>query len=211
MGMRLTASEIAARLVAQSGHSEHAGHETVELMVHPGRSSDDAQSGLFCRSPARARSGGAAVRRIRAAAPAGPGVLPPTAPPQDDCRPNLLLYGKLMPGTGNAETARRYAAAWTTQANVRFRPLPADESPAGLAREAIRLQEMACRERLDLAVGIHLLRAGRLLAAAFAGDATAPLATGCSPAVPMPTPISMSPNDARRCARRSVMPISCSA
>ena len=43
-----------------------------------------------------------------------------------------------MPGTGNAETARRYAAAWAAQAHVRFRPLPADESPAGLARVAAR-------------------------------------------------------------------------
>lgn len=180
MGTRLTASAIAARLAAQSGHSEHAGHETVELMVHPGHRSDDAQSGPFCRSPARAHEAAVLQSAEFATARAGwaLGSYRELRRPQDDRRPNLLLYGKLMPGTGNAETARRYAAAWAMQANVRFRPLPADESPAGLAREAIRLQEMARRERLDLAVGIHLLRAGRLLAAAFACDATAPLAYG---------------------------------
>lgn len=177
MGTRLTAREIAARLAALSEHSEH---DSVELMVHPGHSSDEAELGDFCRSPAREHEATVLQSAEFAAARAGWTLASyrELRRPQDDGRPNLLLYGKLMPGTGNAETARRYAAAWAAQVNVRFRALPADESPAGLAREAIRLQEMARRERLDLAVGIHLLRAGRVLAAAFAGDATLPLAYG---------------------------------
>lgn len=177
MGTRLTASDMAARLAALAPHS---GHDSVELMVHPGRSSDEAELGDFCRSPAREHEATILQSAEFAAARAGWTLTSyrKLRRPQDDGRPNLLLYGKLMPGTGNAETARRYAAAWATQANVRFRPLPTDESPAGLAREAIRLQEMAHRERLDLAVGIHLLRAGRPLAAAFSGEVSAPLAYG---------------------------------
>lgn len=177
MGMRLTAGAMAARLAALS---EHSGHDAVELMVHPGRSSDEASLGPFCRSPARAHEAALLQSAEFAAARAGWTLASyrELHRPQGDGRPNLLLYGKLMPGTGNAETARRYAAAWAAQADVRFRPLPADESPFGLAREAIRLQEMARRERLDFAIGIHLLRAGRLLKAAFASEATVPLGYG---------------------------------
>ncbi len=174
MGMRLTANGMASRLATLTGHG------AVELMVHPGRSTDDLQSSPFCRSPARAHEAALLKSAGFAAARAGWTLASyrELRRPQEDGRPNLLLYGKLMPGTGNAETARRYAAAWAAQAHVRFRPLPADESPAGLAREAIRLQELARRERLDVAIGIHLLRAGRPLAAAFASDASPPLAYG---------------------------------
>ncbi|TXG94973.1 MAG: ChbG/HpnK family deacetylase, partial [Rhodocyclaceae bacterium] len=174
MGMRLTANGMASRLATLTGHG------AVELMVHPGRSTDDLQFGPFCRSPARAHEAALLQSAGFAAARAGWTLASyrELRRPQEDGRPNLLLYGKLMPGTGNAETARRYAAAWAAQANVRFRPLPTDESPAGLAREAIRLQELARRERLDVAIGIHLLRAGRPLAAAFATDTAAPLAYG---------------------------------
>ncbi len=98
---------------------------------------------------------------------------------QDDQRPTLLIYGKLTPATGNAETARRYAAAWSPQAEIRFRPTPNDiASPPALAREARRLQEFAWRERLDIAFGIHLYRAGAPLAAAFASADAPPLPFG---------------------------------
>jgi predicted glycoside hydrolase/deacetylase ChbG (UPF0249 family)/glycosyltransferase involved in cell wall biosynthesis len=174
MGIRLTAGGVAAQLAALTGY------DAVELMVHPGRRTDDPELGPFCRSPGRAHEAEQLQSAEFAAARAGWTLTSyrELRRPQADGRPSLLLYGKLTPGTGNAETARRYAAAWAAQAHVRFRPLPIDESPARLAREVARLQEMAHRERLDLAVGIHLLRAGRPLAAAFAGDAAAPLAYG---------------------------------
>ena len=175
MGSRLTPTRVGKLLAALPERC------TAELMAHPGQHTDDADSSAFCRAPARAHEAAALQSAEFAAARAGWKLasyrdLRRPAPDGDaGTRPNLLIYGKLTPATGNAETARRYAEAWRDKANVRFRPLPADDAPASLAREVRRLREFAWRERLDLALGIHLYRAGGPLAAAFSGDSASPL------------------------------------
>ncbi len=174
MGTRLSAAGIRAQLAALPAGT------SVELMVHPGRCAEHPDAGAFCRSPARAREASVLQSAEFRALHAGRMLASyrELCRPDDDGRPTLLIYGKLTPATGNAETARRYAEAWRDRANVRFRALPPLDTPAQLAREARRLQETAHRERLDLALGIHLYRAGTPLAAAFADAATTPLAYG---------------------------------
>ncbi len=168
MGTRLSAAGIGAQLAALPAAA------SVELMVHPGRRADHPEAGAFCRSPARAHEAAVLQSAEFRALHAGRELASyrELCRPDDDGRPTLLIYGKLTPATGNAETARRYAEAWREQATVRFRALPPLDSPAQLAREAKRLQETARRERLDLALGIHLYRAGTPLAAAFGDTAT---------------------------------------
>ncbi|HEX5802273.1 MAG TPA: ChbG/HpnK family deacetylase [Azospira sp.] len=172
MGRRLQAEAMAAALRALDDEFRPTPAQplTVELMVHPGHPAS-AEAGDFCRSPARAHE--MAVLRSAAwrEAIAGwqPGSFHELPRPGAGERPTILIYGKLTPATGNAETARRYAAAWSASADVRRRPLLADPAdPAALAREVRRLRELAAREALDLAFGIHLYRAGAPLAAAFA-------------------------------------------
>lgn len=171
MGHRLQADSI-AQVLAGIASNDPRG-TWVELMVHPGLPATDPQSSEFCRSPARAHEmamlqSPAWQQAIAGWTRASYRDLPR---PQQNDRPTLLIYGKLTPATGNAETARRYATAWENQANIRFRPLPThSENPAALALECRRLQELAQRERLTLAFGIHILRAGQPLAKAFAAD-----------------------------------------
>jgi predicted glycoside hydrolase/deacetylase ChbG (UPF0249 family)/glycosyltransferase involved in cell wall biosynthesis len=182
MGYRLQAASIAAALAELD--RQHAPTPAkplwLELMVHPGIPAADSTRGEFCRSPARAHEMTVLQSEDWRAATANWEAasfreLPrPLADARQPSRPSILIYGKLTPATGNAETARRYAAAWSELAEVRFRPAPADiESPPALAREAQRLQELAARERLDLAFGIHLYRAGKPLTAAFGTRADA--------------------------------------
>lgn len=169
MGRRLSAAALGARL-------DEIGEATVELMVHPGIASGAQSHGAFCRDAGRDHErtvlqsaawrhalNGWALTSFRD--------LPRR---EHDGRPTLLIYGKLTPATGNAETARRMAEAWHDRANVRFRPLLPDSG-----NEAQRLQSLAAREGLDLAVGIHVLRAGAPLAAAFGpGSSMPPLPYG---------------------------------
>lgn len=181
MGTRLTAAAVALALheLDREHQPTSANPLSVELMVHPGVPASDVTSSAFCRSPARAHE--MAVLQSAAWRSAIAGWLPssyrelPRPAGDGDDRPSVLIYGKLTPATGNAETARRYEAAWSPLAHVRFRPVPNDiTTSTRLAREALRLQEFAARERLDCALGIHLYRAGVPLAVAFA-DANAPL------------------------------------
>jgi predicted glycoside hydrolase/deacetylase ChbG (UPF0249 family)/glycosyltransferase involved in cell wall biosynthesis len=175
MGTRLTAAAVAHALheLDREHQATSANPLSVELMVHPGVPASDVTSSAFCRSPARAHE--MAVLQSAAWCATTAGWLPssyrelPRPAVDGDDRPSVLIYGKLTPATGNAETARRYEAAWSPLAHVRFRPVPNDiTTPTRLAREALRLQEFAVRERLDFALGIHLYRAGAPLAAAFA-------------------------------------------
>ncbi len=179
MGMRLSPERVGNALAGLPAAC------SAELMVHPGRCTNDVRDGAFCRAPGRAHEAGVLQSAAFRAVCAGWTLVSyrELRRPEGDGRPTLLLYGKLTPGTGNAETARRYAEAWQAQANVpqvnvRFRALPPDGTPATLAGEALRLREFAWRERLDLAVGIHVFRAGAPLAAAFAGHDAPPLAYG---------------------------------
>ncbi len=191
MGFRLQPAPMATALRALTSMLATRNDEAlwVELMVHPGLAgSADADNskhhGSFCCSPARAHEmamlQSTEWRDVIAGWKPGSFRELPRPLAAADARPNLLIYSKLTPATGNAETARRYAAAWSAQANVRMRPVPVDIGPAALAREAMRLRQFAKRERLDLAVGIHMLRAGAPLAAAFSNVAadTCPLPYG---------------------------------
>jgi predicted glycoside hydrolase/deacetylase ChbG (UPF0249 family)/glycosyltransferase involved in cell wall biosynthesis len=181
MGTRLTAVATGAALeaLAQAYRPTPNTPLSVELMVHPGVPASDVTSSAFCRSPARAHEMAVLQSAAWHSAIAGWQLdsyraLPRPTDSEDD-RPSVLIYGKLTPATGNAETARRYEAAWSPLAHVRFRPVPNDiTTSTRLAREALRLQEFATRECLDFALGIHLYRAGTALAAAFA-QASAPL------------------------------------
>lgn len=189
MGYRLQPASIGAALAELDRlHAPSPGRPLwVELMVHPGIPAAASLRGDFCSAPARAHEMSVLQSTDWRKATAGweaasfhdlPRPLADPSNPSKPSRPTLLIYGKLTPATGNAETARRYAAAWSALAEVRFQPTPADiASPKALADEARRLQEFAMRERLDLAFGIHLYRAGEPLAAAFAG-AAAPLPYG---------------------------------
>lgn len=187
MGYRLQPASIGTALRAlDRQHAPTPGQPlSVELMVHPGIPATASARGDFCRSPARAHEmavlqGEAWRSAIDGWQAASFRDLPrPLAEAGRSARPTLLIYGKLTPATGNAETARRYAAAWSSLAEIRFRPVPADiASPQALAGEARRLREFAARERLDLACGIHLYRAGEPLATAFAGADAPPLPYG---------------------------------
>lgn len=180
MGSRLQADRVGALL--SEFQAEADGETWVELMVHPGVPATDPARSAFCRSPARAHE----TRMLQSAAwqvaTAGweLGSYRDLPRRETDSRPSLLIYSKLTPATGNAETARRYAVALSAVAQVRFRPLPAAPliHPAALARESLRLQEFAAREHLDLALGIHVYRAGEPLAAAFSGAGEPPLPFG---------------------------------
>lgn len=183
MGGRLRAETIAAALAGLAAELRPTPENplAVELMVHPGYPEHGDETGDFddfARSPARAHEMAVLAGADWLAAVAGWQRCSYRELPRPGAgeRPALLICGKLTPATGNAETARRYAAAWSAQADVRFRPLPAapdsTTSPAMLAREAVRLRELAAREGLDLAFGIHLHRAGAPLHAAFAGEET---------------------------------------
>lgn len=175
MGTRLQAASLAAALSAlqASAPTSQAAGFRVELMTHPGRIAHDTASDAFCRSAAREHE----LRTLQStgwrAAIAGwelisyRQLLRPADSPLGNQRPTILIYSKLKPATGNAETARRYAAAWSPIAEIRFRPLLETDQPAALQREARRLQEFAACEHLDVAFGIHLYRAGSPLAAAF--------------------------------------------
>lgn len=186
MGHRLQAAAIAERLAALAATATTtatAGAQriSVELMVHPGIPAAAGEGSAFCRAPARGHELALLQSDAWRAATAG---WQPLAWPDlcraDDAnpRPRVLILGKLTPATGNAETARRHAEAWAAQADVLRRPLLADPADdATLAREAAHLRRHAAAEGLDLAVGIHLYRAGSPLAAAFA-DAAAPLPFG---------------------------------
>lgn len=189
MGTRLTAAAVgdALKQLAQAHRPTPATPLSVELMVHPGFLADAGTGEAFSRSPARAHE--MAVLRSADWQTATAGwqtgsyrdLRRPCGNDAEDRKPGVLIYGKLTPATGNAETARRYAAAWGPLARVRFRPVPDDVSrPDTLAREVRRLQEFAVREQLDLAFGIHLYRAGTPLAAAFAStsDSAPPLPYG---------------------------------
>jgi len=187
MGHRLQPAAIGAALAALEQQHKPSARQPlrVELMVHPGIPATDARRGDFCRSAARAHEmtvlKSAEWRSVIAGWEAASfrDLCRPLADNPDRSRPSVLIYGKLTPATGNAETARRYAAAWSPQAEIRFRPTPADiASPQALACEARRLQEFALRERLDLAFGIHLYRAGAPLAEAFASADAPPLPYG---------------------------------
>mgnify|MGYP001022633441 CR=1 FL=1 len=175
MGRRLQADRARTLLnqIQAQGHSE----TWVELMVHPGMPATSPACSAFCRSPARAHEMAVlqSVAWQDATADWQPGSYRDLPRRDADEKPGLLIYSKLIPATGNAETARRYAAACSTIAQVRFRPLPAAEAQA---RESIRLQEFAAREHLDLALGIHLYRAGRALADTFSGTGMPPLPFG---------------------------------
>ncbi|MBS1197400.1 MAG: carbohydrate deacetylase-like isoform [Proteobacteria bacterium] len=176
MGYRLQAVPMAEAL--RSAQFDDPRGTWVELMVHPGILANDPQQGEFCRSPARAHEMAVLQSAEWQEAIAGWQLasyrdLPR---PQENDRPTLLIYGKLTPATGNAETARRVAAAWAPQANIRFRPLPGEGSAS--IHEHKRLRELAARERLDLAFGIHVYRAGQPLAAAFSGSESTPLPFG---------------------------------
>lgn len=163
MGSRLSAAGIGTALARLAGQGIHS----VELMVHPGRPSLAGSD--FCRSPARAHEAAVLCSAEWRSATAGWTPSSFADLRRDAGCPTLLIYGKLTPATGNAETARRYAAAWADRAEVLFRPLLADpDDAAAVAREAAALAASAEREGLDLAVGIHLDRAGTPLAAAFA-------------------------------------------
>jgi HlyD family secretion protein len=181
MGTRLTAAAVALALheLDREHQPTSANPLSVELMVHPGVPASDVTSSAFCRSPARAHEMAVLQSAAWRSAIAGwqldsyRALTRPTD--SDDDRPSVLIYGKLTPATGNAETARRYEAAWSPLAHVRFRPVPNDiTTSTRLAREALRLQEFAARERLDLALGIHLYQAGAPLAAAFANESLLP-------------------------------------
>ncbi len=180
MGGRLRAETVAAALAGLAAEWRPTPENplSVELMVHPGYPESDDAADDFARSPARAHEMAVLASGDWQTAVAGWQRCSYRELPRPGAgeRPALLICGKLTPATGNAETARRYAAAWSALADVRFRPLPAAPdaatSPAVLAREAIRLRELAAREGIDLAFGIHLHRAGALLHAAFAGEET---------------------------------------
>jgi predicted glycoside hydrolase/deacetylase ChbG (UPF0249 family)/glycosyltransferase involved in cell wall biosynthesis len=193
MGGRLQAPPLTAALSSLIEEYRPTGATplSVELMVHPGLPATDPVYCAFCRSPARAHEMAVLQSDEWRAAIAGwqlssyralprPQANGASSPRVSDAdRPTIVLYGKLTPATGNAETARRYAAAGAAIANVRFRPLAADtEKPQPLARETLRLRELAARETLDLALGIHLYRAGAPLAAAFATPDAPPLPYG---------------------------------
>ncbi len=192
MGRRLQAAALGAALQALADAADSAAPLTAELMVHPGYPAREGDSDAFGRSPARAHelavlqgepwrhaiAGWAPISFRELARPRGRG-------DRGHSRPTLLIYGKLTPATGNAETARRYAAAWEDIADIRFRPLPAaPDSPQAMtrqtARECMRLQEMARQEALDFAFGIHLYRAGQPLDMAFSG-AFADIRSGIRP------------------------------
>ena len=187
MGQRLQPAAVATALATlEKQYNPTPGRPLrVELMVHPGLPATDKRRSDFCRSPARAHE--TAVLQSAEWRTAITGweaasfrdLSRPLPDQHNNQRPTLLIYGKLTPATGNAETARRYAAAWSPQAEIRFRPTPADiASPQALACEAGLLREFAWRERLDIAFGIHLYRAGAPLAAAFASADAPPLPFG---------------------------------
>ena len=153
----------------------------VELMVHPGMPATSDGRDSFCRSSARAHE--MAILKSEAWRVATTGWEPSSfrelPRPGDSKLPSVLIYGKLTPATGNAETARRYEAAWSSSADIRFRPVHTDlVKTSALANEAKRLREFAACERLDLAFGIHLYRAGTPLAAAFASAGSSSLPYG---------------------------------
>lgn len=187
MGERLTVDGISGAL-ATIAASHPAGEPLwVEWMVHPG-SADGPAAGedspgdalprdSFSPSPARAHEAAVLASGELASALAGwTRASFAEMPAPDDGRPALLVYGKLTPATGNAETARRLRDAWAPLGRVLSRPLLADPAdPAALAREVRALRHLAVHERLALAFGIHVYRAGVPLAAAFAAS---------SPAVP---------------------------
>ena len=169
MGNRLSVQAIRRHLSERPPGS-------VELMVHPGIAARAADAEAFCRAPARDHE------RLLLQSEAWHAALDgwtrtsfrDLPRPGRDARPTVLIYGKLTPATGNAETARRMVRAWRGMAHVRCRPLlsgtGADLAGAGLQlreTETVRLRELAAREGLDLAVGIHVLNAGQPLAAAF--------------------------------------------
>jgi predicted glycoside hydrolase/deacetylase ChbG (UPF0249 family)/glycosyltransferase involved in cell wall biosynthesis len=183
MGTRLDAASVGAvlRELEQKHSPTLATPLSVELMVHPGLPSNDPACDTFCRSSARAHEMAVLQgEEWRAATSAWQRTSFRQLPrPGANNKPSLLIYGKLTPATGNAETARRYETAWSPMASIRFRPVATDiATPAALAREALRLQECAQREHLDLAFGIHLYRAGTPLAAAFGAGNTPPLPYG---------------------------------
>lgn len=184
MGHRLSVAPFAAALARLSA----AGVRSVELMVHPGVPSQDAARSAFCRDAARAHECSQlksaawqrACREWALVSFAGLVRVP-------DERPAVLLYGKLTPATGNAETARRYGEAFSGQARVFYRPLladPADE--AAVAQEVAALRGQAAGDALDLVFGVHLYRAGVPLAAAF----------GCEDGPPLPSVLMASGTDA---------------
>ncbi|OQA34041.1 MAG: hypothetical protein BWY57_00784 [Betaproteobacteria bacterium ADurb.Bin341] len=168
MGRHLQADAVATALAGAQTCGQRG--VWVELMVHPGIPATDPARGAFCRSPDRAHE--MAVLQSpqwqRAIAGWQLASFRDLPRPEENKRPTVLIYSKLTPATGNAETARRYAAAWSTEANIRFRPLPPEGAP--LAVEQKRLRELANREHLDLAFGIHIYRAGLPLTLAFASD-----------------------------------------
>lgn len=167
MGKRLTADGLGTALATLRSR----GVQRVELMVHPGERAAAGEDDAFGREDGRAHELAVLDSPEFSLATADWQRASPTdfvAPPPPDHRPTVILVSKLAPATGNAETVRRMRAAWAPLARTRVRPLLADPADrVALARDAAALAGYAVREGAELAVGVHVYRAGTLLAAAF--------------------------------------------
>lgn len=167
MGEALTAAAVGRELSALRAR----GVGRVELMVHPGDVAGPGEGNAFSRDPARAHEARELASSGFASAIAGwrrASFADFPAPPDAAGRPTVLIAGKLTPATGNAETVHRMRAALAPVARTVVRPLLADpEDAAALARDATDLAQQAAREGAELALGVHVYRAGTLFAAAF--------------------------------------------
>lgn len=172
MGRELVAERLQPVLESAANASpatdSRANHETwLELMVHPGKQSRIGSDSEFSCSPEREHEASVLQSAAWQEASRGWALASfadfPTFVPrrQRKSRPRVLIYAKLTPATGNAETARRIEATWQSRVDIVWRPLIADPSdPEALAREAAALRQLVKGEYIDAVLGIHAYLAG---------------------------------------------------